>query len=177
MKYNQSSLPKRYLARLPAVAGLITLLAAGASSAAVTVNGSFSFANGVYSYSYTVSNFGTSADLAIVDIPVGSGVSITNLVAPTGFGILFDAEPVNLVSFFEDSDFNTTQTFGPDSTSGTFSFDSTSGPAPVSFSALDANGDTFTGVTISAVPEPSSLILFGSAAIPLLISRRRRVSL
>ncbi len=167
----------RSLARLPVVAGLITLLAAGVSNAAVTVNGSFSFAAGIYTYSYTVTNFATTADLAIVDISVGPGVVLTNLVAPTGFGILFDADPINLVSFFEDADPGTLQTFAPDSTSGTFSFDSISAPALVSFSALDANGDTFTGVTTSAVPEPSSLLLFGVAATPFLISRRRHVSI
>lgn len=161
---------RRALQKLTALAVLLTCVAL---EAAVTVNSNVTSSGGIFTYSYTVSNFGTTSDLAIVDIPVGEGVSVTNLLAPAGFGAIFDGSPINLVSLFEDENPGTPQTFAPNSTSAAFSFDSVFGPGLVTFSAIDANGDTFTGTTQSAVPEPSSLMLVGAVGIPLLSTRRR----
>lgn len=158
----------------PALAGFALIVSFGSVHAAVTVNSSVVLNAGIYTYSYTVSNIGTTFDLAVVDIPVGSGVAINNLTSPTGFGAIFDGAPINLVSFFEDSDAATPQTFAPNSVSGTFSYQSNVGPSVVTFSALDSNGTTFTGSTQSAVPEPSAMLLLGTAVIPLLITRKRR---
>ncbi len=158
---------------LPTLAGFAVLLTSAALNAAVTVNSNVTSSGGVFTYSYTVTNFGTTFDLAIIDIPVGEGVTVTNVIAPTGFGATFDGSPINLVSLFEDSDPATTQTFAPDTTSASFSYDSVFGPSVVTFSAIDANGDSFTGTTQSAVPEPSSLMLLGTVAIPFLGIRRR----
>ena len=158
---------------LQKLTGLAVLLTSVGLKAAVTVNSNVISSGGVFTYSYTVSNFSTTSDLAIVDIPVGEGVSVTNLIAAAGFGAIFDGSPINLVSLFEDEDPGTPQTFAPNSVSAAFSYDSVFGPGLVTFSAIDANGDTFTGTTQSAVPEPSSLILVGAVATPLLATRRR----
>ena len=165
--------PSIRLELLPTLAGIVALTSSVGLYAAVTVGSNVTFNSGIYTYSYTVTNAGTTFDLATVDFPVGEGVSVTNLIAPPGFGAIFDGSPINLVSLFEDNDAVTPQTFAPNSTSAAFRYDSVFGPGIVTFSAIDANGDTFTGTAQSAVPESSSLMLLGTVAIPLLAIRRR----
>ena len=165
--------PSIRLKLLPTLAGIVALVSSVGLYAAVTVSSNVTFSSGTYTYSYTVTNAGTTFDLATVDFPVGEGVSVTNLIAPPGFGAIFDGSPINLISLFEDDDPVTPQTFAPNSTSAAFRYDSVFAPGVVTFSAIDANGDTFTGSAQSAVPESSSLMLLGTVAIPLLAIRRR----
>ncbi len=158
---------------LPLLAAIAVIGMAGAAKAAVVINATFALNAGIYTYSYSVTNTGSPADLTVIDIPIGEGVAVANLTSPTGFGIISDGAPVNAVTFFEDNDFFTPQTFGEDSTVEFFTYQSASGPMEVMFTAQDANGDTFTGRTLSAVPEPSGLLLLAASLIPLIAARRR----
>ena len=173
---NQYTTPRKFqfALLLPVITGLAFGAFTGTARSAVTVNSNVSFSSGVYTYSYTITNSGTLFDIATIDLPIAPGAMITDLFAPAGFGIISDGSPVNLVSLFEDSDASTTPRFAPDSTNGTFSFQSPTAPSLVTFSALDVNGDTYTGVTQSAVPEPSSLLFIASTLVPILASRSRR---
>ena len=159
---------------LPVVTGLALAASTGIARSAVTISSDVSFSSGIYTYSYNITNFGTVFDIATIDLPIAPGVVITNLSAPAGFGIISDQVPVSLVSLFEDSDPSTTASFAPNSTIGTFSFQSSTPPSLVTFSALDVNGDTYTGLTQSAVPEPSSMLFLASTLLPILASRSRR---
>lgn len=172
---NQNTNPRktRFALLLPVITGLAFVTLTQNSRAAVTVNSNVSLSSGVYTYSYSVTNSGTIFDLATIDIPFAAGAVIGNLSAPTGFGIISDGVPVNLISLFEDSDVSTLATFAPNTTIETFSFQSSTPPSLVTFSALDVNGDTYTGTTQSAVPEPSSLLFLASTVLPILASRRR----
>ena len=141
----------------------------------VPSNVNFDLGTGLYSYSFSVMNNGPTFDLAIVNVPVSAAGNLMSLLAPTGFGISFDPG-VGLVSFFEDSDPATLQTFSPSSTNGLFSFTSTVAPGTVTFDALDAGGNTFTGTTQSpSVPEPAAFSLIGLGMVGLL-SRRPKSS-
>ena len=159
----------------PALTGIVFLFSIGAACGAITITNNVTQNAGIFTYTYTIMNFGTTFDLAIVEIPIGAGVAINNLTAPTGFAAITDGAPVNSVTFFEDTEGSTLQTFAPGSSQGVFSYTSPFGPALVTASALDVNGDTYTTTTLSPVPEPSSLLLLGAAAVPLIISRRRRI--
>ena len=141
-----------------------------------TVN--FNSGTGLYNYAYSVTNNGPAFDLAILNVPVAPASNLLSLLAPTGFGISFDPG-VGIVSFFEDSDPGTTQTFLPGSTNGLFTFSSAFAPGAVTFDALDANGDTYTGTTqapITAVPEPGTFLLLGLGVLATSF-RRRSVSI
>lgn len=165
--------------RLPAVALATTLsavLTLGVTHAQVSLPSTVAFnsGTGIYTYSYSVVNNGPDFDLAIVNVPVASASNLTNLTSPSGFSISFDSG-VGIVSFFEDSDPGTLPTFSPASTRGLFSFTSAVGPASVIFDALDAVGNTFTGTTVSPVPEPGTLsLLMLAALVPAGFSRRRQ---
>jgi hypothetical protein len=174
MKNNTTPIKARFAPLLPALAALAFVVSMGNTRAAVTVNSSVTFSSGLYTYSYSVTNFGTAFDIASIDIPIAAGAVIGNLSAPSGFGIISDGAPVSLVSLFEDSEISTSAMFAPDSTVGTFTYESSTAPLFVTFSALDVNGDTYTGTTQSAVPEPSSLLFLASAVLPVLASRSRR---
>lgn len=162
---------------LPLLAAIAAFGLGGASQAAVTVNGGSSLSGGTYTYTYSVTNSlldgngDPSNELLFVDVPFGAGVVVFNLTAPVGFQI-FDSG-LNSVTFAPDNSF-TPGTFAPGSTNGDFSFQSTAVPSSVTFSATDAFGDTLTGQTISAVPEPSGLMLLAASALPLIAIRRRR---
>lgn len=165
------SIRNRVIPRRLTVLATILLTAGGCAQAAVSIASSVTSAGGVFTYSYSVTNSGTLADLTVIDIPIGQSL-ITNLTAPTGFGIFADS---GLVTFFEDADFFTTQTFAPNSTVQFFTYDSLIAPVPVTFSAQDTDGEIFTGTTQAAVPEPSGLMLLAASALPLLAIRTRRI--
>ena len=144
----------------------------------VTPTVTFNATLSLFSYSYAVTNSGT-LDLAIVTLPVNPSSALTSLSAPTGFGITFDPG-LGLVSFFEDNNSATPQTFAPGSTVGLFAYNSRFAPGPVTFSALNITGSDFTGPTLAAVGGPaqvpdaaSSFLLLMGGALPLLIFRRR----
>ncbi len=121
-----------------------------AAQAQVDLNANIDFntGTGINTYSYSVLNKGTTFDLAIVNLNVATTSNLMNLAAPTGFEILFDPG-VGIVSFFEDANGATPQTFAPGSTVGLFTFTSTLPPVPVAFDALDTNASTFTGNTLA----------------------------
>lgn len=171
MKINPPSHPRRALRAIPLLTICSVFALGGAAHAAVSIVGTFSLTGGVYTYSYSVTNSGSPDDLTFIDIPVGSSFLITNLTAPTGFGILTD---LNLVTFYEDADLGTPQTFAPNSTVQFFTYDSTGVPFAVTYTANDSQGNSFTGQTIAAIPEPSGLLLIAAAALPMLAIRRRR---
>lgn len=114
----------------------------------------FNMGTGIYTYSHGVLNQGPTFDLAIVNLNVATNSNLMNLSAPTGFNINFDPG-VGIVSFFEDADPATPQTFAPNSTTTPFVYTSTFAPVPIGFDALDAGGNTFTGFTLSAAPDSS----------------------
>ncbi len=147
------------------------------SYAQVAVPGSVNFdiGTGNYTYAYSVVNTGPAFDLAIINVPVLPGSALMNLVSPSGFQISFDPG-VGIVSFLEDADPGTLPTFAPAATIGLFTFTSAVGPGTVTFDALDADGNSFTGTTLSpAVPEPGTAALLCMASLlPALFSRRRR---
>lgn len=161
------------LHRPPALASLVCAAFAvfeGAVQAQVNLNSSISLdmGTGVYTYSYSVMNDGPLFDLALVTLPVPSGSNLFGFTAPTGFGISYDPG-IGAVSFFEDANLFTPQTFAPASTVGLFSFMSPLPPQPATFTALDAIGTTFTGqVQAPAIPEPATLFwglgIFATAA-------------
>ena len=126
---------------------LALLALGGSSSSQVVVSPTVSSAGGIFTYSYSVTNNGLF-DLAIVNVPVTTAGNLMNLFAPTGFGISFDPG-VGIVSFFEDVDPLTLQTFSPGSTRGLFMFTSTLRPGAATFDALDIGANTFTGATLA----------------------------
>ena len=156
---------------------LAALLATGNTHAQVSLPNTVAFdiGTGIYTYSYSVVNNGPTFDLAIINVPVAPGSNLMNLTSPSGFDISFDPG-VGIVSFLEDFDPGTLPIFSPSSTRGLFTFTSAVGPASVTFDALDAGGNTFTGTTISpAIPEPGILSLLGATLVaPALLARRRR---
>ena len=155
------------------------ILSLGVSRAQVTVPGTVNFdsGTGVYTYSYFVTNNGAAFDLAIINVPVAPSSNLTNLTSPSGFDISFDPG-AGIVSFLEDFHPETLPTFSPSSTRGLFSFTSPLAPVSVTFDALDAGGNTFTGTTFApAIPEPGILSLLGATLLaPALLVRRRKIS-
>ncbi len=156
-----------------------------AARAQITVTPTITNNGTTFTYSYSVFN-GSGVDLSLIQFQtIKQQNALTNLQAPLGFDINFD--PGNgFVTFFEDNDPNTTQSFAPNSTIAPFTFDSAFGPAETAFSGLDDNGGGFAGTTMApsvmAVPEPGTLPLLGLTLAPglLLASRRhstaRRIS-
>ena len=139
----------------------LALLALGSTaSSQVIVSPTVSSSGGIFTYSYSVTNNGLF-DLAIVNVPVTTAGNLMSLIAPTGFGISFDPG-VGIVSFFEDADPLTLQTFSPGSTRGLFMFTSTLRPGAATFDALDIGANTFTGATLApggVVTPPAPIIV------------------
>jgi len=131
-----------------------------------------------FHYDYAVTNL-TASDLAVVTLSVAPvPQAVQNLTAPLGFIASFDSG-VGLLSFLEDADPATLQTFAPGTTVSGFRFDSALAPVPTTFEALDLAGGVFTGPTLGpadpggVIPEPGTLGLLGTAALPVLLGRRR----
>lgn len=157
---------------LLALAGaLCVLVLSGATARAqVSLTPIVAFDGTLYNYNYSVGNLG-SLDLAIISFDVlPQPNAVLNPAAPTGFLINFDPG-VGQVSFFEDTDPVTPQTFGPGSTVSGFIFQSSIAPGSSSFTALDVNGNAFMGTTLAPIPEPSTLLLSVIAAASLLFVR------
>jgi len=134
----------------------------------------------LYQYNYTVAD-GTT-QLAVLDIAVTPGVSISNLSAPggsSGFTATVDtvgsgSGEQEFVSFLEN---NAVFTAAPESG---FIFDSTVAPRASTFGVtlFDGTAGTQSGITAPvATPEPASLLLcaLGGAAL-LLYHRKARLS-
>ena len=143
------------------------------SQAAVTLNSSFNLDAGtnLYTYSYSVENVGPQ-DLALVSIPTSPAANVIGASAPTGFSLTFDSFQ-GFISFTEDSDLFTDQSFAVGSTISPFQFTSALAPGTVTFTAFDVEGNEFTGTAVAPIPEPSSLLLVGLALLPVSARRRR----
>jgi hypothetical protein len=154
------------------LAGLHTAAAQVAVQPTITFNTS----TGMFTYSYSVVN-NTSNTLAIISFgtsPAGP-TTVQNLTSPMGFGASYDTGN-GFVSFFEDTNPGTPQTFAPGSTVSPFVFTSPFAPGPRTFQALDVNGNTFTGTTQAPIPEPSVVSLLAAAipAVAFFLYRRRK---
>ncbi|MDQ6764488.1 MAG: hypothetical protein M3Z22_00065 [Verrucomicrobiota bacterium] len=127
----------------------------------------FNVGTGVYTYTYSVTN-NSANTLAIISFGARPATAFTvqNRTAPMGFISTYDSGN-GLVSFLEDNNPATPQTFAPGSTVSPFSFTSTFGPGATTFQALDIFGNTFTGVTQAPIPEPGVLALC-ALAVPML---------
>jgi hypothetical protein len=164
------------------LAGLVLSAVAGPAAAqTVVVTPTVTPSGALFHYDYSVTNNG-SFDLAIVNVNVAADpTAIQNISAPTGFQIIFDAG-LGILSFLEDFDPGTPETFGPGLTISGFAFDSPFGPQPSTFDALDIVGDTYFGdtdaplgsTTSPVVPEPFSLALFTAGLLPAALHLRRR---
>jgi len=164
----------RFLSVCLAAAGAAAL-GLGSAKAQVSVLGSanFDIGTGIYTYSYAVFNGGLF-ELALVDVEVATASALMSLTAPTGFDISYDPG-LGIVSFFEDTEESTLQTFSPSSFNGLFSFTSLLAPDAAPFEALDVTGETYSGTTLAPlVPEPGSVALLSLALLaPAALSRRR----
>lgn len=140
----------------------------------VTPMVTFNMGTGVYTYSYSVFNGGANA-LAIVSfggMPSGA-FTVQNLTAPMGFLSTYDSGN-GFVSFLEDNNPATLQTFAPGTTVSPFTFTSTFAPGNTTFQALDIFGNTFSGTTQAPIPEPGTLALLALALPFALFFQRRR---
>ena len=162
--------PLRFLIARCLLLGVASVLN---SQAAVTINSTFNLDSGtnLYTYSYSVENTGPS-DLALISIPAIPAANISGASAPTGFSVIFDSFQ-GFVSFVEDGDLFTDQTFAGGSIISPFQVTSALAPGTVTFTAFDIEGSEFTGSVVAPVPEPSSLLLVGLALLPVSARRRR----
>ena len=157
-------------------AGLLCLLAlAGAARAQVGVTAAVTYDGMLYHYDYSVINGLPNDPNNVLAIVTVGATGVQNLMAPTGFVANFDPG-LNLLSFLEDADPATPQTFAPGTTVTGFTFDTPTPQLLTAFEALDAAGQPHNGQTIF-VPEPGTLAL-ALAAVPggLFLIRRRRIA-
>lgn len=152
-------------------------LTSRSAHAQVSITPTVVFDNGLYTYNYSVTN-NTLETLAITTFEVRPLVDAVMMpTAPAGFDISFDSG-LGLVSFFEDTDPATLDTFAPGSTVSGFMFTSPFQPTVSNFEALDINGMSFFGQTLAPanVPEPGTLALGATLALGVtgLIRTRRR---
>lgn len=155
--------------------GLISLIAAPNAHAQVSVSGSFfSIGGGLFQYEVDVTN-GTSLILDLIDLDL-SDVQSAPLTAPTGFTTVYDSG-LNLLTFAEDADPVTPQSFAPGTTVGLFRFQRAGTPVTTaSFTALDRENNFTPGTatfTQSVAPEPGTLGLLAIGATGFLVRRRR----
>jgi hypothetical protein len=139
----------------------------------ITVVPSVSGSPGAYSYSYEVDNQ-TSVGLLLFSLTVTGDVG--TIVAPTGW---VDTTGVGgpgqtLVEWISTDVPFDVPALG--SLSG-FSLTSDTGPGTVAFSTFDENFSEFDGQTqgpvAPSVPEPSTVFLFGTSFIVLIIASKR----
>ena len=152
---------------------LLGLATAISCQAAVTVISSFTLDTNtnLYTYSYSVENTGPQ-DLALFSLPSSVQSNVFGVFSPMGFTQTYD--PVfGFISFFEDSDLFTDQSFAVGTITSPFQFTSALAPSSVTYTAYDVAGDEFTGAAIAPVPEPSALLLAGLTILSAAASRRR----
>ena len=166
-------------------AGAALLCAAAASVFAApsahaqlpVVSAVFAQTGNTFNYNFSVFN-NTPNILAIVNINLPQGATISNFSAPTGFQTTYDSG-VGIVSFLADADPNTPQDFFAGTTVNGFLLSSQTNLNGVGFDALDDQGNFYAG-TVSAVaaaaPEPSSLglLAFAAPSAGIFIAYRRR---
>jgi MYXO-CTERM domain-containing protein len=147
------------LVLLLALLGLIATVSAPAAQAQVSVTGNFfSIGGGLFQYQANVTN-NSPFTLDLVDLDI-AGV-LAPLTAPTGFINTYDGG-LNLLTFAEDADLLTPQTFAPGTTVGFFTFRANAAFTSVPFTALDRPNGNFTPGTANftasaAAPEPGAL--------------------
>lgn len=154
-------------------AGTLTVV-----SPAPTVSAGQPLFNYFYVVNYTSPDAGLT-DLAFVEFQAAPNAQLTNLAASPGFFTAYD--PSNgFVTFLEDNDPATPQTFssGPAS----FSFSSPLGPTTVPYDGTDGvsnfNG-TLLAPGLAAAPEPSAFVSLAAGVLGLgllAVRARRRAS-
>jgi hypothetical protein len=185
---SRKAAPRRRFKLVPFLALLIAgtwiaSLSTASAQVMVTPTITFNGSSGLYSYSYSVVN-GSSNTLAIVSFGAMPGpLTVQSPMAPFGFITTYDSGN-GFISFLEDNNPGTPQTFAPGSTVRPFTFTSTFAPGTTTFQALDIFGNSFTGVTQApvlgpvAVPEAGTtfaLLAFALLAIALIVHRCRPV--
>ena len=147
------------------------------------VTAQFTQGGGFFNYNFSVFN-NTPATLADVNVAFPTNAVATNLSAPAGFQIVFDANGLGqnqgVVDFFTTDG---TQDFFAGTTVSGFLLRTTANLNGAAFNALDVNGNEYNGTVVAvaaAAPEPGtlSILAFGGtpAAAALLRLRRRRKS-
>jgi hypothetical protein len=163
---------RKYMAGLV----LLALCAIRPAQAQLIIEPTVTASAGAFQYSYSITNW-TSIDVSIVTLSglFSANNAVQNLVAPAGFGALFDPG-VSLLSFYED-----TQTFAVGTTSGLFTFTSPYAPGAGAYEAIDIMGNQLAGsvavpmtaVPMTAVPEPSTTAAIGSLLLVGLVLHRK----
>jgi hypothetical protein len=148
---------------------LALFVAAGQAHAQLDLTPSVTFANGLYTYDYTIAN-SSAEDLALVNVNVSPGhFTALNLSVPMGFQGVYD-ENLGIVTFLSDA-----EVFGAGTSLGGFRFDSIYAPSATTFDALSLNGTSFNGITQGpVVPEPGSIALLAGLGVTGLMACRRR---
>ena len=148
------------LVLLLALLSLTAVVSAPAARAQVSVTGNFfSIGGGLFQYQANVTN-NSPFTLDLIDLDI-AGV-LAPLTAPTGFLNTYDSG-LNLLTFAEDANILTPQTFAPGTTVGVFTFRANAAFTSVPFTALDRPNGNFTPGTASftasaAAPEPGTAL-------------------
>lgn len=168
------------IARLSAIGCVLCGLLAGSVHAQqVTVTPTVTSNGALFDYSYSVFN-GAPSEIGVISFQTLDNVqAVTSPAAPPGFLTSFD-DGNGFISFGQDTDPDTSQSFAPDSTVAPFTFTSRFAPGQVAFEAFDVDGNRYVGTTLApaAAPEPNALLVFGTGVLglSLIAARRRRPS-
>jgi hypothetical protein len=163
----------RLLALAVVAAGLVQADTIVTLAGTISVTSMVTPIGSLYQYDYTVAD-GTG-ELAVLDIGVTPGITISDFAVPGGpdaFSTAYDSV-LGLVSFLENNSI-----FADIPTSG-FSFQSPVAPAPSNFFVTLFDGTTGTGsvlgpvVQTGVVPEPGSLTLCLLSGAALLFWRKK----
>ncbi len=168
-------IPKHSFASKLILGVLLGNLGIHTAQAAISISANVGFSPGtaIYTYSYSITSTGT-VDTILVTVPLSPAANVLSISAPAGFALTFD--PVAAVlSFIEDNDLFTEQTFGNTPNVTPFTFTSPLAPMSVTFTAFDVSGTEFNGTTLAPVPEPTTTLLCTSA-LGLAVLRRRRLA-